>query len=1399
MMRNEIDTVKLSKLNIVPDNEATAKFEISRYLEKYESISPTGANFMLLDPHKKIYYTVPVGDIDFVMRNLMTCYDKQVMNYMYEFPDICRTSDDKDEPVSGLYFDFKFESKDKNPIPFEKVVSRFIRVLFKDIIQECLIIPKERITHYCFFLSSIPVFDARTQLFLSKFRVIVPTIMTTPKVRFGIFDRLYNLQCLRDIFKQILGVPFRECFERSMRLSPIPLIGSCDIELGEPLKYDNQVISVDVDGTNEEVSLDSTGQLRHNMTNGDAYSTMISSNTIPNIIYAASINYQPPNGMIIKKPYYATALFEKKIDHYLMHDKKREYQEEYDKARATFITQMADKVANGDHQKTTYTQIYDWLKMLSDDRFSTLEKWQEVLRCLAFNGDYYRCIAVIVTRERAKGFADLELLHDSWEEAKDTKYHKKYTPGAIKHWANCDAYQKVSNYTKALVQKKMVDDIVRPFHNGKLDHDNFARYLQIMLKNEFITVDSADKGVQCAWYEFVTDQSTDVKKGQMYKWRQVGSEPDRLYKSIGEDMANIAESVYWELKHLYQYFTNGSTKDEFRSKYLAKLIKRFEDQNAALYRFTFKQKVIKASSRMFKNNTFMENLDKVENILGVGNGVLEFQGADVIFIDHYHNYPVSLYTDTNYVPYDPANEYVITMMKVLKSLVPEDEEDALHFLLYYFSTSLDWLCKESLFFIIHGGGCHAIDTPIRMFDGSVKKVQDVEVGDSIMGDDNTPRVVQELFRGQDDMVEIVPIKGEPFSVNKNHVLSLKFTNTARVEKRNDGSYKDCSKYRAVWHVLNGSDEPIKQSKTFATESLAREYISQMPAINLNFIKKGDIIDIKVVDLMKWSPWWLRKSNVSLYKSEGVAYEEKRVAIDPYMLGYWLGDGHSRGPSITTEDLEIVEAFKELLDDSFELRVEDKAGNAKTYRIVDTVAHKSNRLLDHMRDYDLIMNKHIPFDYKVGSTEQRLRLLAGILDSDGHYQSSMKQYELTLKSEKLFDDCVELVQSLGFACYKAKISKTCTNGANGPVVGTYFRMQIYGKGLETIPCKLERKKASPRIKAKNALLNSFQIRPIGVGNYYGFELDGNHRYLTGDHYVHHNSNGKSVIMDLFNRMLGNSYAKKLPLSFITDLTTEKSGAANPAIMDLEYARMATYSESNKNEKVNISKIKEVTGGELIAGRQLYEGQKNFRVNCNHIVTTNHCFSLQTTEHAVWRRFISYKFKIRFVPSNPVPGTYDRLGDRILVEKIKSDKRYHEAFLSILVHYRTMLYRKYNGNILHVPHPTIQRETEEYRISQDIYQKFIMQNLYYSENVEPQSLNVLVSNFRTYCSVESSQVINESTEYLISTFKNSSALQKHIIDNGGILLLRNVYSLEPHGSIAPNSMLFSEWLKQEQESE
>lgn len=69
-------------------------------------------------------------------------------------------------------------------------------------------------------------------------------------------------------------------------------------------------------------------------------------------------------------------------------------------------------------------------------------------------------------------------------------------------------------------------------------------------------------------------------------------------------------------------------------------------------------------------------------------------------------------------------------------------------------------------------GCHAKDTPIVMADGTRKMVQDVKVGDKLMGVSGQTRVVESLIRGNDKLFKVNQSKAKSYIVNEGHVLSL---------------------------------------------------------------------------------------------------------------------------------------------------------------------------------------------------------------------------------------------------------------------------------------------------------------------------------------------------------------------------------------------------------------------------------------------------------------------------------------------------------------------------------------------------------------------------------------------------------------------------------------------------
>jgi hypothetical protein len=234
----------------------------------------------------------------------------------------------------------------------------------------------------------------------------------------------------------------------------------------------------------------------------------------------------------------------------------------------------------------------------------------------------------------------------------------------------------------------------------------------------------------------------------------------------------------------------------------------------------------------------------------------------------------------------------------------------------------------------------------------------------------------------------------------------------------------------------------------------------------------------------------------------------------------LGDGTSTKVEITNPDIEIRDYIHKFAKDLC-LDVRESRGinsDCPTVHVHSGLRGRqhANVLLEEFRRYGLLASlkvehgylpfkgKHIPYRYKTGSYDERMELLAGILDSDGHLATNPQGhqgFDLVLKNEELLDDVIFLARSLGFVCYKKECEKTCTN--NG-VTGTYYRCKIGGP-IDTIPTKVERKRAKPKTtRDRDHLLTGISVVKKGEGEYFGFELDGDGLFLLGDFTVTHNS-------------------------------------------------------------------------------------------------------------------------------------------------------------------------------------------------------------------------------------------------------------------------------------------------------
>lgn len=354
-------------------------------------------------------------------------------------------------------------------------------------------------------------------------------------------------------------------------------------------------------------------------------------------------------------------------------------------------------------------------------------------------------------------------------------------------------------------------------------------------------------------------------------------------------------------------------------------------------------------------------------------------------------------------------------------------------------------------------GCFAANTPILLWNGEIKMSQDVRIGDELVGDDGNKRIVEDVCSGEDDLYEVQQNNGNTYIVNSKHTLVL----------------QACGKSEINHMTI---DEYMKLPNT-------------------------------------------TKNNLYGFKSRnGINYENQKVLLDPYMLGLWLGDGTSVNSVIASNDNEIREYINnwcgnndaELVQESkYKLRIRRKGysfgkealDGEKYENIPLDKCDRTNPFTDLLKEYNLVGNKHIPNEYLFNDRENRLKLLAGIIDTDGHVAKESKGKRVCIiQTGKIFSEqIIYLAKSLGFLVnHRIRERKDCVIFNCEPKdYKDQYVINISGEKMEEIPTILPRKKCANSAPNKDYFKTAISVKKIGFGNYYGWNINDNHRFVLSD--------------------------------------------------------------------------------------------------------------------------------------------------------------------------------------------------------------------------------------------------------------------------------------------------------------
>jgi replicative DNA helicase len=228
-------------------------------------------------------------------------------------------------------------------------------------------------------------------------------------------------------------------------------------------------------------------------------------------------------------------------------------------------------------------------------------------------------------------------------------------------------------------------------------------------------------------------------------------------------------------------------------------------------------------------------------------------------------------------------------------------------------------------------------------------------------------------------------------------------------------------------------------------------------------------------------------NHSIVTTAALELPHRELPLSPYVLGVWLGDGHSAGARITTADSELV---MHLEAEGTEVR---RQAGKMLYGVGQAV----------LRKLDVLNNKHIPVAYLRASSAQRRALLAGLMDTDGTVTST-GNLQFCVTSRRLAHDLRELVLSLG---HRATITTKRVRGRSEASCTAYTVNWTTDERTFRLERKhLVHKDRTRYTQARNGVRWITHVRPVDSVPVRCVEVDSSdHLYLATEAFVPtHNS-------------------------------------------------------------------------------------------------------------------------------------------------------------------------------------------------------------------------------------------------------------------------------------------------------
>ena len=274
-----------------------------------------------------------------------------------------------------------------------------------------------------------------------------------------------------------------------------------------------------------------------------------------------------------------------------------------------------------------------------------------------------------------------------------------------------------------------------------------------------------------------------------------------------------------------------------------------------------------------------------------------------------------------------------------------------------------------------------------------------------------------------------------------------------------------------------------------------------------------------------------------------------------------------------------------------------------------------------------------------------------------------------------------------------------------------------------------------------------------------------------------ANGKSIICDSLLKPALGDYYKTMDSTFYTN-TNKNAGSATPETADKNYCRALITSEPEGDDKLQVGKIKNITGLEDITSRQLYKKGFVYLPQFTPIMLCNTIPDFNRIDKAIVQRVDVYKFKNKFIVKEKpkvkegeqeLSIKYERfekpyngnLVSQLMYDEADNSKdniKVRQAFIYMLIeHYKTMdntrrckssidatgEFTKANNPILEFITNVVERKADNKTQAIDMYNAYIRFCL--DRNIKPLS-NIAFSKLMVYNDFEKKSDTTHKTYWL-----------------------------------------------------